>query len=89
MLVLNVITSVCTHNYNVTSVENNKSDSSALSCIIYCFEAKVRDLLTNLAQIYSEDNKRDFNDVSHVQCAEIMLLCCTFIKKCCKVDVPI
>jgi hypothetical protein len=52
------------------------------------FENVVRNLISNLAVIYAVDEKRDFNDQNHIICAEIMNLCCSFMKISCKVEIP-
>lgn len=81
------VTDVCTHNYSSTTLDGNKK--KAFNSVFMHFEPAVRNLLTNLAMIYADDSKRDFNDATHIQCAEIIELCCNFMKISCKVEIPV
>jgi len=86
LMVVCEVTDVCTHNYASSTLDGNKK--KAFNSVFMHFEPAVRNLLTNLAMMYADDNKRDFNDTTHIQCAEIIELCCNFMKISCKVEIP-
>lgn len=65
-----------------------QNDRTAFNSVFMHFEAAIRNLISNLAVIYAKDDKRDFDDQTHIQCAEIINLCCCFMKISCKVEVP-
>lgn len=84
LMVLCEVTDVCTHNYTCRL----QNDKTAFNSVFMHFENVVRNLISNLAVIYAVDEKRDFNDQNHIICAEIMNLCCSFMKISCKVEIP-
>lgn len=86
LMVICEVTDVCTHNYASTTLDGNKK--TAFNSVFMHFEPAIRNLLTNLAMIYADDNKRDFNDTTHIQCAEIIELCCNFMKISAKAEIP-